>query len=610
MRIRRTIVGGLACCATACLAFEAGATVTYRTVALTGDAVPGAGPGVVFDQFVPGTMNSLGHTAFFATLAGPGVTTANRAGLWSETGGQLGLVARTGDAAPGVTGGTFGGFFVPTMNDSGQVAFKGLMFFDGAGIDETNNEGIWTGTGGALNLIARKGSPAPGTAAGVIFDEIDLFPALNNAGQASFYSSLVDTTGATFPREGYWSESTGPLTLIAHRELAAPGVTPGFVYRVFGPTLTTRGNNTITDGGTTVFNAFVGGPSAFDDIFDGLWTSTNGVTTPLAIEGEPVPGFGPGSAFGNLGAATINAAGETAFLADFDDGGGFRRGILVGDTGGFRVAARTSDQAPGLEPGVSFDTFSSPKLNGNGEVAFLSVLGGSGIGLDNARSLWRERDGALELIARAGDTAPGTGPGVNFSAFSAPAFNDAGQAAFFGQLVGSGVVADNDFGVWFRDPGGPLELLFREGDLFDVDDDPGVEDLRTVQSFSFAPNENGENGGRTGFNDAGQLSFGITFTDGTQGLFVATLTAGLTGDYNDSGQVEQGDLNLVLNNWGQPAPFTPNGGPFATPNVDQEELNRVLNNWGASSAPSFAVPEPGIFALLGTGLATILRRPR
>ncbi|MEM9752353.1 MAG: PEP-CTERM sorting domain-containing protein, partial [Planctomycetota bacterium] len=87
---------------------------------------------------------------------------------------------------------------------------------------------------------------------------------------------------------------------------------------------------------------------------------------------------------------------------------------------------------------------------------------------------------------------------------------------------------------------------------------------------------------------------------------------GLIGDYDDDGQVAQGDLNLVLNNWGEDAPFDPNGEAFTTGTVDQEELNRVLNNWGSTSAPSFersAVPEPASFALL-SGLALAFRRRR
>ncbi|MEM9753569.1 MAG: hypothetical protein AAF916_09310 [Planctomycetota bacterium] len=89
---------------------------------------------------------------------------------------------------------------------------------------------------------------------------------------------------------------------------------------------------------------------------------------------------------------------------------------------------------------------------------------------------------------------------------------------------------------------------------------------------------------------------------------------GIPGDYDDDGQVAQGDLNLVLNNWGQTAPFLPNSDPFASAIVDQEELNRVLNNWGSTSAPSFerfTVPEPGVLAgaaVAATGLLTRRRR--
>ncbi|MEM8782863.1 MAG: hypothetical protein AAGE65_08385 [Planctomycetota bacterium] len=87
-------------------------------------------------------------------------------------------------------------------------------------------------------------------------------------------------------------------------------------------------------------------------------------------------------------------------------------------------------------------------------------------------------------------------------------------------------------------------------------------------------------------------------------LSFSAVVSGLPGDYDDSGQVEQGDLNFVLNNWGLQAPFEPNGDPFITSIVDQEELNRVLNNWGDTNAtPGFSgfanVPEP----VVGLGLA-------
>ncbi len=85
-----------------------------------------------------------------------------------------------------------------------------------------------------------------------------------------------------------------------------------------------------------------------------------------------------------------------------------------------------------------------------------------------------------------------------------------------------------------------------------------------------------------------------------------------TGDYDASGQVEQGDLDLVLQNWGLTTPPTPSGWINDLPDgvVDQAELDKVLQNWGSTSAPVFdgsTVPEPaGLTALL---LATGMRRP-
>ncbi|MEM7577617.1 MAG: hypothetical protein AAF328_09090 [Planctomycetota bacterium] len=81
------------------------------------------------------------------------------------------------------------------------------------------------------------------------------------------------------------------------------------------------------------------------------------------------------------------------------------------------------------------------------------------------------------------------------------------------------------------------------------------------------------------------------------------IPGGVFGDFDDSGQVEQGDLNLVLNNWGGLRGLWSNTDGLTTTQVDQEELNAVLNNWGAVGAPSFAshsavVPEPGALAAL------------
>ncbi|MEM8782327.1 MAG: endo-1,4-beta-xylanase [Planctomycetota bacterium] len=92
---------------------------------------------------------------------------------------------------------------------------------------------------------------------------------------------------------------------------------------------------------------------------------------------------------------------------------------------------------------------------------------------------------------------------------------------------------------------------------------------------------------------------GLTLAD----VFVSTLA----GDFNGNGQVEQGDLNLVLNNWGQTLDDPEASGwlnDIPGGAIDQAELNRVLNNWGSILHPNLngiAVPEP-----LGVALVVVV----
>ncbi|MEM1026525.1 MAG: hypothetical protein AAGJ38_00405 [Planctomycetota bacterium] len=91
----------------------------------------------------------------------------------------------------------------------------------------------------------------------------------------------------------------------------------------------------------------------------------------------------------------------------------------------------------------------------------------------------------------------------------------------------------------------------------------------------------------------------------------------LEGDFNGSGSVEQGDLNLVLSNWGNSVDAGPPAGWIGDPpegSIDQNELNRVLGNWGNSSVPpdvgTRAVPEPGLGGLGVLLLSTTKLRNR
>jgi hypothetical protein len=98
---------------------------------------------------------------------------------------------------------------------------------------------------------------------------------------------------------------------------------------------------------------------------------------------------------------------------------------------------------------------------------------------------------------------------------------------------------------------------------------------------------------------------------------VGPMVEELPGDYNDSGVVEQADLDLVLLNWGGPSDPPPAGWAQDLPmgTIDQAELDGVLLNWGNTSAPpgstslaptsNATLPEPSTLLLTGAGLLVL-----
>jgi hypothetical protein len=113
-------------------------------------------------------------------------------------------------------------------------------------------------------------------------------------------------------------------------------------------------------------------------------------------------------------------------------------------------------------------------------------------------------------VARTGSQAPGTASGVNFSWLYSPVLNDAGQVAFRGDLIGSGVDSSNNAGIWIGD-GSDTLMVVRKGQLLAG---------KTVGSVSYEDGSGGS-GGRA-LNEFAQLAYHASFTDGSRGVFLYT----------------------------------------------------------------------------------------
>jgi hypothetical protein len=130
--------------------------------------------------------------------------------------------------------------------------------------------------------------------------------------------------------------------------------------------------------------------------------------------------------------------------------------------------------------------------------------------------------------------------------------NDAGQVAFIARVEGPGVDHSNNLGLWATGPDGELRLVAREGDVFDVNDDPHVEELHTIRSSiadsSIEMLRGDFHDGRSNvFNASGELAFGLEFVGNLYGIFVAntqTEIEPVLGDYNGNGVVDAADYTV------------------------------------------------------------------
>jgi hypothetical protein len=292
------------------------ASGSLAPVALAGDHAPGMPDDANFlPYFFTGrdtiTLNNAGRTAFAA--ASYGTVSGFAGGIWSDRSGNLALVVRDGDQAPGLPAGvqfantsSSGGREWAShiaLNDTGQIAFA--TYIQGPGVDYTNNESIWSERTGSLALVAREGSQAPGMSDGTNFGDLAGL-VQNNAGQIAFTDEF---------RRGVWSDVSGSLQLVASGQID-------------------RGSIALNDDGQIALSGTINGQS-------GIWaTDRTGTLQRVFGRGdllEVAPGdfrtIGASGSYRFLGgnlqgrrSTGLNNLGQVAFWVRFNDGS---HGIFV-----------------------------------------------------------------------------------------------------------------------------------------------------------------------------------------------------------------------------------------------------------------------------------------
>jgi hypothetical protein len=471
------------------------AATTVRTVALSGQHAPGTLAGEAFQFFLQSpAINNAGQTAFRASVV-------TRVGAWSEGSGALSLVARVGDPVSSLpTGIVYSSVGFPLIGEDGSTVLLGGI--TGPGINSTNDFGILSDRTGSLQFVAREGDQAPDYPAGTVFSAVINEPLLNSDGSTAFPASPG----------GYWTDTTGTLALTYSAGVVRPAAETGF---------NAAGQLSL-----------IGSAGPCRASCDAIWLVDSATTSTVASQGQQAPGLEIGMRFGGIFSQTLNSRGDVVFHAVANSlGGSANYGIWLFKEGELNLVVRAGNAAPGLPPGVGFESIAAPELNRQGQILFKASLMGAGIDSTNNQSLWiRDQHEQFQLLAREGEQAPGLPTGTLFSSFDSiggsfpPAdrtINGLGQTAFFANFRNP-ISGAQGAGIWAQDSAGNLHPIVWTGQQLEVA--PG--DVRTVSFVSFSGNGNNEEGHRSGFNDRGQLAFWAQFPGGgASGIFVSNLVA-------------------------------------------------------------------------------------
>lgn len=265
-------------------------------------------------------------------------------------------------------------------------------------------------------------------------------------------------------KSGIWSERQGTLGLVTLTDMTAPGLGADVKFSDFSRP------PEFNDAGQSAFYAFLAGPGVDSTNDLSIWTDRDGTLQLVMREGDSAPGTSAGVRFADTihrdRDLILNAVGEAAFYMNLTgEGIDFTNmaGIWAGQSGGMRIVARTGSAAPGIESGTYSSDFFPPAFNNAGQTAFFARLSGPNINDLNRGSIWSEAGGILHLVARAGENAPGTDYRFgSLLGYYSPVINDFGKTAFNAQLVGSQGAVSSDYGIWV-DEGNSLRIVVRTG---------------------------------------------------------------------------------------------------------------------------------------------------
>jgi hypothetical protein len=316
-------------------------------VAAFGDNLPGGGTLAGFGAHPLPALNSAGHVAFGAQVAGGRATE----GVFLAGADGLRAIAFAGDDAPGVPLGVLVGFDAPALNDNDELAFVAEVR---RGRDMLDVLYVWNGR--RLQRLVAEGDRL--LRIGGTMDKIGE-PALNNSGVIAFPAAIfkgpalggIFVAGARDLRllVGTGDEAPSGAMILRFSERVAIDNEDGIAFGTY------LGNDGITREAVLRI-----GPEGLAEI---------------AVEGAPAPGGGRYAGFGPW--PTVAPDRVTAFIAALDGGPG-PLAVFAGAAGDIRRVATMGETLPQGELLGRFALNAIAVAGSGGAVTFATVAQGEG----------------------------------------------------------------------------------------------------------------------------------------------------------------------------------------------------------------------------------------
>lgn len=263
------------------------------------------------------STNDKGTTAFIGTYTDP-----DGRGLFMFEGGQLKLIARSGQRISRDSESTFSEHYYPTqINERNEVAFLARV---------GDKSGVFVARPGGIEKISFIGEPSPIKGANYLGFG-NRTPAINNKGEIAF-AAFYDGPDAG---RGLFLKGAGEVKIVAKSGDPIPGTTWNF---------TDFNSPAINDRGDIAFVGNFGGRNR------GLFVKTAKGIVPVALADQRIPGGTKDDVFNNFTPPSINDRGEIVFYAQWKTLTGVDIGIFHYDEkGALRLLIRRGEKMPKQE---------------------------------------------------------------------------------------------------------------------------------------------------------------------------------------------------------------------------------------------------------------------